>query len=122
LAHSRSKCGSFWLACEHQGTQFALADHPADLPEGEEWDQCDSKDDSHKKHFAWSSAADNGDALANVFPLNTPTITSSTTSKTKNNLPIELKQPRHHRAFEGKAGAQPGKWLSAVTRTSNLPA
>src|ERR1700730_13719865 len=69
LSHSRSKCDSFWLTCEHQGMQFALADHPADLPEGEEWDQCDSKDDSHKKHSAWSSAADNGDALANRLPL-----------------------------------------------------
>jgi hypothetical protein len=49
--------------------QLALADRSADLPEGEERDQCDSKDDPHKKHPARSSAADSGDALANRLSL-----------------------------------------------------
>jgi hypothetical protein len=38
------------------------------LPEGKERDQCNSKDDSHKKHAARSSSADSGDALANGLP------------------------------------------------------
>jgi hypothetical protein len=49
--------------------QLLLADRSADRPEGEERDQCDSKDDSHKKHSARTSAADAGDALANRLPL-----------------------------------------------------
>src|ERR1700746_174196 len=69
LAYSRLKCSSFWPARENQGMQLALADHPADLPEGEKRDQCDSKDDSDKKYATRSSAADAGDALANRLPL-----------------------------------------------------
>ena len=49
--------------------QLALADHSTDLPEGEEREQCDSEDDSHKKNSAQSSAADAGDALANCLSL-----------------------------------------------------
>ena len=49
--------------------QLALADRSANRPEGEERDQCDSKDDCHQKNSAWSSAADSGDALANRLPL-----------------------------------------------------
>ena len=72
LAHSRPKCSGFWPACEHQGMQLPLADRSADCPESEERDQCDSKDDPHKKHPAWTSAADARDALANRLPLEYP--------------------------------------------------
>jgi hypothetical protein len=37
------------------------------LPEGKEGDQCDSEDDPHEKHSAQTSAADNGNALADRF-------------------------------------------------------
>src|SRR4029077_12918289 len=69
LAHSRPKCSSFWAACKHQRMQRALPDRSADFPEGEERDQCDSKDDPHKKHPARSSAADAGDAFPDRLPL-----------------------------------------------------
>jgi hypothetical protein len=49
--------------------QLALAEHSADLPEGEERDQCDREDNSHKKYTAQTSAADAGDTLINRLPL-----------------------------------------------------
>ena len=36
---------------KQQRTQFPLADHSADLPEGEERDQCDKEDNPDKQRY-----------------------------------------------------------------------
>ena len=62
----------FCPICENEGMQLALADHSANLPEGEERDQCNSEDNSHKKYSSRTSAADAGDAGVNCLPLEYP--------------------------------------------------
>jgi hypothetical protein len=63
--------------------QLALADHSANLPEGEERDQCDSEDNPHKNTPVGLPPPMLGMLASIVFPLDIPTRTSSTTSKTK---------------------------------------